>query len=95
MTSDKKRVSDGMMQIHHSSLCQVPQRIVIFILSYTVVSIQMHVCFPQSMFFKVVVHVTDGWIGSFAKQASSMTKLACLGMPSQITPNIPHFLGVL
>lgn len=29
------------------------------------------------------------------EEASSIIKLTCLGRPSQMTPKIPHFLGVL
>ena len=54
-----------MMELHQSSPRKIPQEIVIFVLSGTVVCVKVRIGFPKPVIFQKVMYVADGGVGAF------------------------------
>ena len=54
-----------MMKLKYCPPSQVPYKIIVFVLAWTIIGIKMNRSFFKSMMFEVMVHVTYGGACSF------------------------------
>ena len=65
MSSNQKWVSNWMMKLKYCPPSQVPYKIIVFVLAWTIIGIKMNRSFSKSMMFEVMVHVIYGDVCSF------------------------------
>ena len=65
MSSNQKWVSNWMMKLKYCPPSQVPYKIIVFVLAWTIIRIKMNRSFCKSMMFEVMVHVAYGGACSF------------------------------
>ena len=66
VSSNQKRVSNRIMKLQYSPPGQIPHKIVVFVLSRTVVSMEMSRSFSESMILEIMVDIADSSVCPFS-----------------------------